>query len=451
MSSIFSNHFDKIDKKGIELREDIAIAILSAGKGTRMKSEKAKVLHEIGGKPMLHHIIKEAQKLSTDITVIVSHKKEDVENSVNLEFENIKFLTQDDKNFPGTGGTLRDFKTEKGKILILNGDMPLITSSDLEKFLLVDADIVMSLISLENPTGYGRVVQNGDEVLKIVEEKDCSPIEKEIKSVNGGLYLIKKEILNYLPKLSNINSQKEYYLTDIIELSKNDGLSVKGVEVSSNSFWGVNSKVDLAKAEEIYLKRVKESLMQNGVIMHLPDTIFIEGSVKFIGECEIEQNVTILGDTEIVNSTIKAGSVIESSYIENSTIGVMAHIRPSSHIVDSKVGNFVEVKKSKLKGVKAGHLSYLGDAEIGENTNIGAGVITANYDGKGKHKTKIGKNVFVGSDSQLIAPIEIPDDVMIGAGTTLPSKTVLNSGVLAISRGNVRILKDFYYKFFGNK
>jgi len=428
---------------------DISIAILSAGKGTRMKSQTAKVLHKIGGKPMLHHIIMEAKKISDDITIVVAHQSDEIIKSINNQFQNVKFLFQDDDNYPGTGGSLREYSPKYKKVLVLNGDMPLVQADELQKLQEVDSQIVITTIEMDNPFGYGRVISVDDEVVKIVEEKDASESEKMVKSVNGGVYLFDVDILKrYLPQLSNDNAQNEYYLTDVIHLAKRDNISIKSISVSQDSFMGVNSKIDLAKAEEIYLKRVKERIMRDGVIIHLPETVYIEDSVQFIGECEVEQNTTIRGKTTIVNSTIKAGTVIEDSFVANSTVGVMAHIRPNSYILNSKVGNFVEVKSSKLTGVKAGHLSYLGDSEIGENSNVGAGVITANYDGKSKHKTKIGKNVFLGSDSQLIAPVEIGDNIIIGAGTTVPSGSSIEEGSLAISRGNLRVIKNFFFKFF---
>jgi bifunctional UDP-N-acetylglucosamine pyrophosphorylase/glucosamine-1-phosphate N-acetyltransferase len=430
----------------------ISIAILSAGKGTRMKSQKAKVLHEIGGKPILYHIVKEAKKVSDDITIIIGHQAEEVQNQMSKYFENLKFLRQDTENFSGTGGALMHFQPNNQKTLVLNGDMPLVQAEDLKQFLEIDSSVVMSSIELENPSGYGRVIRNDDEVLKIVEEKDCSEKEKLVKSVNAGVYLFDSEFLtNSISKLSNKNAQNEYYITDLIAIAKENNFSVKSITVSEESFMGVNSKHHLSIAEEIHLKRIKENLMKDGTTIRLPDTVYIEETVQFVGECEIEQNVSIYGDTTIENSHIKAGTVIEDSFVKNSTIGVMAHIRPKSYIVDSKVGNFVEVKKSALYGVKAGHLAYLGDSEIGEGTNIGAGVITANYDGKNKHKTVIGKNVFVGSDSQLIAPIEIPDDVMIGAGSTIPAKAKIETGSLVLSRAKLKSFTNFFYKFFRKK
>jgi len=426
---------------------DLSIVILAAGKGTRMKSSLPKVLHKISGKPMIYHIIKEAIKLSDDITVVLGHEAEIVKETIEKFFKNIKFHIQDLKNYPGTGGALKEVKFEGDKVLILNGDMPLIQAKEMEKFLNIDADIVMSVIELDNPNGYGRVIIKEDVVERIVEQKDANKEELKVKTVNAGVYLIKKELLNeFIPNLSNNNAQKEYYLTDIIEYSKSKGYTIKPSFVKEEDFKGVNSKLDLAHAEEIMQDRIKNELMLNGVIIRLPKTVYIEEGVKFEGECEVESGVVIKGECFIKNSHIKANSVIEDSHIEYSSIGPMARVRPGSFIKDTHIGNFVEVKNSRLIGVKAGHLSYLGDSEIDTGTNIGAGTITCNYDGKKKYKTIIGKNVFVGSDTQLVAPVKIEDDVIIAAGTTVTKD--IEKGSLAISREPLKTVKEFYYKFF---
>lgn len=429
---------------------DISIVILAAGKGTRMKSALPKVLHKISGKPMIYHILKEASKLSDDITVVLGHENEMVKEEIKKYFNNVKFHIQDIANYPGTAGALKGIEFNGKKVLILNGDMPLVTKDELEKFLKIDADIVMSVINLKNPDGYGRVIIKDGEVIKIVEQKDASEEELKTKSVNAGVYLIKRDILNeFLPKIKNENSQKEYYLTDIIHLAKSAGKKIKPIFVNEEDFKGVNSKLDLANAEEIMQDRIKNELLKNGITIRLPKSVFIEEGVKFEGECEIESGVVIKGESFIKNSIIKVNSVIEDSRIEFSSIGPMARVRPKSIIKNSHIGNFVEVKKSILNGVKAGHLSYLGDSEIDQGTNIGAGTITCNYNGKAKYKTIIGKNVFVGSDSQLIAPVKIEDDVLIAAGTTVTKD--VKKGSLAISRTPLKEIKDFYYKFFGKK
>ena len=428
----------------------LSVIIMAAGAGTRMKSNTPKVLHKISGKEMLYYSINEAKKLSDDIQVVVYHQKEKVIKHMNKYFNDIAFVTQDHINFPGTGGAVKCCKPKNEKVFILNGDMPLVTADELKKFTEIDADIVMSVIHLENPDGYGRVVIENNEVKKIVEQKDATDEEKKIKYVNAGVYLVKKEILEeFLPLLSNDNAQKEYYLTDIIDLANKAGKTIKAIEVKEEDFKGVNSKFDLANAERIHQNRIKEKWMREGVIMHLPETIYIENDVEFIGECEIESGCVFKGKSVIEESFIKANSIIEQANIKNSEIGPMARIRPASEINDSKIGNFVEIKKSKLNDVKAGHLAYLGDSEIDSGTNIGAGVITCNYDGKNKYKTIIGKNVFVGSDSQLVAPVTLEDDTMIAAGSTITKD--VEKGSLALSRTPQKIVKNFFYKFFGSK
>ena len=423
------------------------IIILAAGKGTRMKSDIPKVLHTLCNKTMIEYIIDESKKITNSIDVILAHKFDDVKKIV--EKTGVRIHKQNLEKFPGTGGALKEVPFKEDKILILNGDMPLITSKEIKKFFEIDADIVMSIMKLENPDGYGRVVIEDANVKKIVEQKDANEDELKIPYVNAGVYMFKKEVLErYIPMLDNNNAQKEYYLTDIIEMAVKDNIKIKALEVNEEDFKGINSKKDLAEAEKIMCNRIKDKWMKQGIIMRLPDTIFIDAYSEFEGECEIESG-SVIKKSKIINSKIKANSVIEEAIIKNSEIGPMARIRPKSEITDSKIGNFVEVKASKLNDVKAGHLSYLGDSEIESGTNIGAGTITCNYDGKNKYKTKIGKNVFVGSDTQLIAPVTIEDDVIIAAGSTINKD--IPKGSLAISRAPLKIIQGFYYKFFGKK
>ncbi|MDA3908967.1 MAG: bifunctional UDP-N-acetylglucosamine diphosphorylase/glucosamine-1-phosphate N-acetyltransferase GlmU [Sulfurimonas sp.] len=430
-------------------KDQISIVILAAGKGSRMKSPKAKVLHSICGKPMLYHIIKSSLEISDDITVVVAHQKDAVIELISSLFNNIHFVVQDADNFPGTGGAMMGVKAKNEKVLVLNGDMPLITANALQGFLNTDADIIMSIFDLEDPDGYGRVIIEDGHVQRIVEQKDASIFELKVTSVNAGIYAFSKSVIEkYIPLLSNENAQKEYYLTDVISMAKADGLNISPLLVDEVNFKGVNSKKDLADAEVIMQDKIKTAWMNAGVIMQLPSTIYIEEGVTFEGECTIENACRITGNTLIQNSHIKAGSVVEDSIVKNSDVGPLAHLRPASYLENTHIGNFVEVKKSSLKGVKAGHLSYIGDAQVDEGTNIGAGVITCNYDGIKKYQTIIGKNVFVGSDSQLVAPVQIEDDVMIAAGTTV-TRGKVEKGSLAISRTKLRTVKDFYYKFFG--
>lgn len=429
-------------------KNKISIVILAAGKGSRMKSPKAKVLHTICGKEMLYYIIKTSREISDDVSVVVAHQKDTVIELMSSYFDDINFVTQDADNFPGTGGAMKNISVKNEKVLVLNGDMPLITASSLDGFLESKSDIVMSIFDLQNPDGYGRVIIKDGHVEKIVEQKDASVAELNVTTVNAGIYAFSKQTLDrYIPQLSNNNAQKEYYLTDVISMARADGLNITPFLVDEERFKGVNSKKDLSDAEVIMQERIKTSLMESGVIMQLPSTIYVEEGVAFEGECIVENGCRITGNSKIINSHIKAHSVIEDSIVINSDVGPMAHLRPASKLEDTHVGNFVEVKKSTLKGVKAGHLSYIGDASVGEGTNIGAGVITCNYDGIKKYETIIGKNVFIGSDSQLVAPVTIEDNVMIAAGTTVTSGKI-ESGALAISRTKLRTIENFYHKFF---
>ena len=435
----------------IFMENKLSIVILAAGKGTRMQSQTPKVLHKICGKEMLYYSIKESLKLSDDVSVVLGYKAQEIQEAMEQYFPNtLHFILQDLENYPGTGGALKNYHPKYKKVLVLNGDMPLIQADELKHFLSLDSDIIMSILDLPNTKGYGRVKIQNNEVLEIIEEKDASPEILSLSTLNAGVYCFRSEILEtYLPKLQNHNAQKEYYLTDIIALSKKDSKSITPLFVELENFKGVNDKADLAHAEEIMGMRIKKALMQQGVIMHLPQTIYIQEGAKFVGECILENGVSIYGDCEIINSHIKAHSVIESSYIENSDVGPLAHLRPKSILKNTHIGNFVEVKKSTLNGVKAGHLSYLGDCEIDEGTNVGAGFITCNYNGKEKFQTKIGKNVFIGSDSQAVAPIVIEDDCIIGAGSTI--REDIKKGSLFLTQGKKIHKENFFYKFFNKK
>ncbi|MDD3344043.1 MAG: bifunctional UDP-N-acetylglucosamine diphosphorylase/glucosamine-1-phosphate N-acetyltransferase GlmU [Sulfurospirillaceae bacterium] len=425
----------------------ISVAIMAAGLGTRMKSTIPKVLHTISGFEMLYHIIKEAKCVSDDVHVIIYHQAELIKEKMSDYFNDIHFVIQDHQNFPGTGGAIMGVNPKYDQLLVLNGDMPLLQASDMQNFTHFNAEVVMSAFTCQEPFGYGRVIMDhNNNVQKIVEEKDATELEKEVKTVNAGVYLFQTSFLKaHLSKLTNQNIQNEYYITDLISLA-ND---VKAILVDEHTFMGVNSKYHLSIAETLMQERIKRAFMEQGVVMRLPQTIYVEADVAIEGECVLENGVSLLKGTKLVNAHIKTNSVIEKSTIINSSIGPMARIRPDSVIENSHIGNFVEIKKSTLKGVKAGHLSYLGDSEIDEGTNIGCGTITCNYDGKTKYKTIIGKNVFVGSDTQLVAPVCISDDVIIASGTTVTKD--IPKGSLAINRAPLKIVENFFYKFFGSQ
>ena len=426
----------------------ISVVILAAGQGTRMKSTTPKVLHKISGKSMLFHAIDAAKEVSDDITVVLYHQAAHIQEQIEAHYNGIHFHMQDAKTYPGTGGAMKGVTTKNERTLILNGDMPLITKDSLLALTSGDADINMSVIKLDDPTGYGRVIIKDEKVMEIVEQKDCNEEQLLTKTVNAGIYAVNTTLLEkYIPALNNNNAQAEYYLTDIVKMSVDESKVVNPIYVEEEEFKGVNSKLDLAHAEEILQRRIKTEWMKAGVSMRLHETIYIDSRATFEGECLLENGVSIQGASRIIASHIKTHSVVEDSHIENSDVGPMGRVRPNSKLIDTHIGNFVEVKKSTLTGVKAGHLAYIGDASIEEGSNIGAGVITCNYDGKNKFQTKIGKNVFIGSDSQLVAPVNIPDDVMIAAGTTVTKDA--SQGDLVLSRTTQRSIKNFFYKFFG--
>lgn len=426
---------------------DISVIILAAGFGTRMKSKRAKVLHELCGEPMIIHILKKAYEISSDVSVVLNYQFDEVKNVILQNFKDTKIYKQDVGKYPGTAGALKDVEFNLEKTLILCGDMPLVKIDELKKLSLTDADIALSVFEAKDPFGYGRVINKNGEIEKIVEEKDANEDEKLVKTSNAGCYCFKSRVLKeILPKISNQNSQNEYYLTDSIKIAKDLGMVCKAIEVEEKNFMGINDKFALSKAEELMQDEIKERLMKQGILMRLPKSIYIDSRAKFEGECEIQENSSIIGNSFIKNSIIKSSTIIEDSFIKNSDIGPLAHIRPNCSIKNTHIGNFVELKKADVDGIKAGHLSYLGDCKIENGTNIGCGTITCNYDGKAKYKTIIGKNVFVGSDTQFVAPVTIEDDVIIGAGSTITKD--VKKGSLAISRARQVSKEGFYYKFF---
>lgn len=424
-----------------------SILILAAGLGTRMKSEKPKVLQELCQKSMILHILEKAFAISEDVSVVLSHQKERVEKEILEHFPKTQILEQDLINFPGTAGALKGFTPKNEKVLILCGDMPLVEKTSLEALLQSEGELSLAVFNARDAKSYGRVIIKDDQVEKIVEFKDANEEERKVSICNAGVYVIESKLLaQILPLIDNHNAAKEYYLTDSISLAKKQGASIKAVFVDEDEFMGINDKFELNIAQNLMQEKIKKHWMKQGVIFHLPQSTYIGMDVEFVGECEVYENVRIEGKTKIVNSIIKSSSVIENSIVENSDVGPLAHLRPKCELKDTHIGNFVECKNAKLNGVKAGHLSYLGDCEIESGTNIGCGTITCNYDGVKKHKTIIGKNVFVGSDTQFIAPVKIEDDVIIAAGSSVDCN--VESGVLFINRAEKKLIKDYFYKKF---
>ncbi len=443
--------------------------VLAAGKGTRMKSELPKVLHRVNGIPMIKKIIDELNKLKTVENILVlGHKKEMVLD----ELGEVSHVLQEEQL--GTGHAvmmakdkLKDFK---GTLLVTCGDTPLLRAETLkelcDKHTATGAVTTVLTSVLENPFGYGRIVKDGGSVRAIVEEKEARDEVKSIKEVNAGVYCFDSEkLFDALDKIKNDNEKGEYYLTDVIKIQVENGAKIESyILEDNNEILGVNSKAQLAEASEVLRMRKNLELMEDGVILLDPKATYVEDSVKIgsdtvvypgviiEGSSVIGKNVELIGNTRIENSQIYDKVRIESSVIEKSvieagvTIGPFAHIRPKSHLkAGVHIGNFVETKNSTLEaGVKAGHLTYLGDAHVGADTNIGAGTITCNYDGKNKHKTIIGEKAFIGSDTMLVAPVEIGDNAITGAGSTITKN--IPSNALGVARAKQIIKKEWSKK-----
>lgn len=439
--------------------------ILAAGESTRMKSKLSKVLHRVCGKPLLEYIIDASKGAKVDKNiVIVGHSGNQVKEY--FKDEDIIFKTQPiGEGIPyGTGFAVMqatEYIEDDSTVVILYGDTPLIRESTIlnlfnyHKENNLDATVLTA--ELDNPTDYGRIVrgENGN-ILKIVEEKDASEEIKKIKEINSGIYCFNGKLLKQaLSKINNNNAQNEYYITDVIEILKNEGYNVGAYKIEdSTEIHGVNSRAQLAYCEKIMRDRISQYHMGNGVTIIDPDNTYIEAGVKIgrdsiiypgvilEGSTEIGEDCIIRGDTRIVNSIIAAGVSIESSTIEDSTvgentkIGPYAHLRPNSCIGKNvKIGNFVEVKNSTIMdNSKASHLAYIGDADIGYNVNIGCGVVFVNYDGKKKYRTTVGDNAFIGSNSNLVAPLNVEPWAYIAAGSTITK--AVKEGELCIARAS---------------
>ena len=439
--------------------------ILAAGKGTRMKSDLPKVLHKVAGISMLEHVFRSVGAIQPEKTVtVVGHKAELVEQVLAGQTD---FVTQTEQLGTGHAVMMAEpiLQNRTGHTLVIAGDTPLITGESLKNLLdfHINHKNVATILTAEaaNPFGYGRIVRNDNaEVLRIVEQKDATDFEKQIKEINTGTYVFDNErLFEALKNINTNNAQGEYYITDVIGIFRNAGEKVGAYTLKDfDESLGVNDRVALATAEAVMRRRINQKHMVNGVSFVNPD---IDIDVEIAPEVQIEANVTLKGQTKIgeetiltngtyiVDSTVGAGAVITNSMIEESsvedgvTVGPYAHIRPGSSLATQvHIGNFVEVKGSSIgENTKAGHLTYIGNCEVGSNVNFGAGTITVNYDGKNKYKTVIGNNVFVGSNSTIIAPVELGDNSLVGAGSTITKN--VPSDAIAIGRGR-QVNKDEY-------
>ncbi|MBI5344001.1 MAG: bifunctional UDP-N-acetylglucosamine diphosphorylase/glucosamine-1-phosphate N-acetyltransferase GlmU [Deltaproteobacteria bacterium] len=464
--------------------KNIAAIVLAAGKGRRMKSSIPKVLHRVAGRPMLSYPLMVLRELGIrNITVVAGHKGDSVKALFSTE-RSIAFAGQKDQK--GTGHAvmcaLKTLKGFHGDILILSGDVPLITGAAIKGLIKVKkggkenarlaarprAAISFITAVLDDPDGYGRVVRDeNNTVERVVEDKDCTEAERRISEVNTGIYLISSEFLfDNIKKLKRANVQGEYYLPDLIGLAKRTGHKVAALtHLYPDEVMGVNNRVELARAGGLMRQRIAEALMLAGVTIVDPDSTYIDSGVKAgmdtvicpftviegatsIGvNCVIEEGVKIRDSVIGDETRIKSYSVIEDSSIgKGAAIGPFARLRPGNRVADgASVGNFVEMKKTSMgRGSKANHLSYLGDAEIGANVNIGAGAITCNYDGMKKHTTIIEDGAFIGSDSQLVAPVKVGRNAYVGSGTTVTRD--VPAGALMTARAKERVVEGWVGK-----
>ena len=438
------------------------VVILAAGQGSRMKSALPKVLHPIAGRPMLHHVIDTAKLLGAEkIHTVIGHGADKVREVT--DEASVNWVTQSEQL--GTGHAVAQALPDlpdDARVLVLYGDVPLTRHETLEGLVgtLDDNTLGLLTVTMDNPQGYGRIVRDADgDVQSIVEQKDASPEQQQIREVNTGILAVSaKHLKSWLPTLSNSNAQGEYYLTDIIAMAVEQGMGVS-VSQPENPFevQGVNNRLQLAELERWFQRRQADRLMTEGATLADPARVDVRGelsigndlwidvNVVFEGKVSLGSNVSIGPGCVIKDATIadgaeiKANSVIEGAVIgANAQIGPFARIRPGTELAaNTKVGNFVETKKAIVgEGSKINHLSYVGDASLGRNVNVGAGTITCNYDGVNKYQTVLGDGVFVGSNTALVAPVTVAAEATIGAGSTITRDVADHE--LAVARGRQR-------------
>ncbi|WP_303288688.1 bifunctional UDP-N-acetylglucosamine diphosphorylase/glucosamine-1-phosphate N-acetyltransferase GlmU [Marinobacter sp. SS8-8] len=438
------------------------VVILAAGQGSRMKSALPKVLHPVAGRPMLHHVIATAKQLGAEkIHTVIGHGADRVRETTSEA--SVNWVTQSEQL--GTGHAVAQALPDlpdDARVLVLYGDVPLTRHKTLERLVgtLDDKTLGLLTVTMDDPRGYGRIVRNPEgKVVSIIEQKDASPEQQQIREVNTGILAVSAKYLKtWLPALSNSNAQGEYYLTDIIAMAVEQGLNVSVSQPRDPyEVQGVNNRLQLAELERWFQRREADRLMTEGATLADPARIDVRGeltigndlwidvNVVFEGRVTLGSNVSIGPGCVIRDATIsegadiKANSVIEGAMIgANAQIGPFARIRPGTELAaNTKVGNFVETKKAVVgEGSKINHLSYVGDASLGRNVNVGAGTITCNYDGVNKYRTVIGDGVFVGSNTSLVAPVTVAADATIGAGSTI-TRDVADSE-LAVARGRQR-------------
>jgi bifunctional UDP-N-acetylglucosamine pyrophosphorylase/glucosamine-1-phosphate N-acetyltransferase len=443
-----------------------SVVILAAGKGTRMKSSLPKVLHKVGGVPMVQRIINTVKSLGSDSIHLVYGHGGDLLQQTIVE-DNLNWCLQAEQL--GTGHAVQQavphIKDDED-VLILVGDAPLITEQTLEALKTVKAscDLALLTVELDDPTGMGRIVRENDNITQIVEHKDASDEQRAIKEINTGMMMMSgADLKRWLGNLSNNNAQGEYYLTDVIAMAAAEGKRIQSAQPSSPvEVEGVNNRIQLSHLERALQARQAQQLMTDGVTLLDPARFDLRGTLQNGNDVVIDVNVIVegnvtLGNNVVIgancilrnchiadNAVIEANSIIEEATVgEACVVGPYARLRPGAVMhKKAKVGNFVEMKKTVLgEGAKANHLTYLGDTEVGANANIGAGTITCNYDGVNKSKTVIGENAFIGSNSSLVAPVSVGDNATVGAGSVITS--TVDDSALAVARGKQRNIANW--------
>ncbi len=419
-----------------------ALVILAAGKGTRMNSDIPKVLHPIAQTPMLVHAMRAGAALSPERTVIVTgHGSEAVAKVAMAEDETAQITEQVEQL--GTAHAVAQARAAlegfEGDVVVLYGDTPFLQSQTLERMIEARAqnDLVILGFNAADPARYGRLVMDGDNLERIVEFKDASDEERAITFCNSGLLTCKSEVLfSLIDAVGNDNAAGEYYLTDVVEIARSRDLKVTAVACDEAETLGVNSRADLAAADAVFQTRARSELLDLGVTLMAPETVFLAADTIIGRDTVIEPNVVFgPGVTVESGATIRAFSHLEGCHVSRgAVVGPYARLRPGTELAeDTRIGNFVEIKNAEIaKGAKVNHLSYVGDATVGADTNIGAGTITCNYDGVMKHRTTIGRNVFIGSNTMLVAPVTVGDGAMTATGTVVTRD--VEADALAVAR-----------------
>jgi bifunctional UDP-N-acetylglucosamine pyrophosphorylase / glucosamine-1-phosphate N-acetyltransferase len=423
--------------------------ILAAGEGTRMKSSLPKVLHPIAGLPIVGHVAKAVLGSGdTDIALVVGRGADKVEAAVRSLVGNVTIHEQKERLGTGHAVLAAEEALAKGydDVLVVFGDTPLIETAALEtarEKLAAGADIVVMGFRPANPAGYGRLIEENGKLIAIREDNDANDAEKKIGFCNGGLMALRgNNVLELLRKITNNNAKKEYYLPDVVEIANAQGKSVIAIEISPDNVIGINTRVELAEAEAIWQNRKRNEMMLAGVTMQAPGTVYFSHDTLIEADVVLEPDVVFGPRVTIGTGTvIHAFSHIEGAKIgSNTSIGPFARLRPGADLAaKAKVGNFVEVKNAKVgQGAKLNHLSYIGDATIGADANIGAGTITCNYDGYNKYRTEIGINTFIGSNSSLVAPVSIGDNAYVGSGSVITENVPADALALGRARQSIK-------------